>query len=199
MSSIDRDSDIEKVPLLWEDHEPSETQIERINTENLKRHANFRIAADYVSNAFSSIVSVRKIVLFGSVAIPPYRKKTLNGKFTGNGVEVYHHCDDLDLAVWIDDVKYINELRTARVRGLSLLQQEKGTGVAHHQVDVFVLDGNTGIYLGRLCIFGKCPAKKYVCRVAGCGATQYLRIHDGFLFDPSIFNASGTVCLYDRR
>ncbi|HSV98258.1 MAG TPA: hypothetical protein VLM75_15145 [Spirochaetota bacterium] len=199
MASRDKGPGMEKIPFLWEDQEPSEAQIERINTENLKRHANFRIAAEHVSRALSEIAAVRKIILFGSVAIPPFKEMPSSGRFAEKGVEVYHHCDDVDMAVWMDDVKCINELRTARVRGLSLLHKGEGIGVAHHQVDVFLLDCNTGKYLGRLCIFGRCPAKKYVCGVEGCGKTPFLRMHDGFVFDPGIFRGSETICLYDRR
>ncbi len=188
----------EKLSFLWEDQAPSETQIERINTENLKRHANFRTAADYVSRGLATIRAVRKIALFGSVAVPPYREKLPVGRFTDRDIEVYHPCADIDIAVWIDETGSIDELRTARLRALALLLQEKGIGVAHHQVDIFLLDDGTGDYLGRLCIFGRCPAGKYVCGVEGCGKTPFIRIHDGFIFKSMVFDKSEALCLYEH-
>lgn len=187
------------ISFLWEDQEPSEVQIERINSQNLKRHANFKIAAEYVSSAFSEITTVRKIVLFGSVGTPPRTETLPTERLTGKGVEVYRACADIDIAVWIDSGKAIGELRTARVRALSLLLHEKGIGVAHHQVDVFLLYGFSGSYMGRLCIFGRCPARKYVCRVAGCGRTPFLRIHEGFVFKQDVFSGSEGICLFERR
>ncbi len=39
-------------------------------------------------------------------------------------------------------------------------------GVAHHQVDIFLLDV-TGASLGRLCPFNQCPKHKLQCRAEG--------------------------------
>jgi hypothetical protein len=70
-------------------------------------------------------------------------------------------------------------------------------GIAHHQVDVFLLEPRTDRYLGRLCIFGQCPKGKKECRVEGCGKTPFLQRHDEFTFDWSAAS-QGSIVLYER-
>lgn len=192
-------TDSGKISFLWEGQEPSEAEIRRANEDSLRRRNNFTVAADYVATAFSSIPAVHRIVLFGSVAAPPYKESYLHAHNENTGVEVYHMCADIDLAVWIDTTQSIGDLRGARIDALSRLMSEKGIGVAHHQVDVFILDKRDDRYLGRLCIFRKCPAGKYVCGADGCGSPRFLRIHEGFNFTMSTMESSYPKCLYVRR
>lgn len=52
--------------------------------------------------------------------------------------------------------------------------------IAHHQVDVFIMEPNSDRYLGRLCTYSQCPKGKQECRVPGCGSTPLLRQHEDF-------------------
>ena len=192
-------SDSGGISFLWEGQEPSQAEIDRVNADNLRRRQNFSIAAEYVARAYSSIPAVHRIVLFGSVAAPPFKERYLRGRNDLTCVEVYHACADIDLAVWIDDVRSIDDLRSARLAALSELLVEKGIGVAHHQVDVFILNYPDGAYLGRLCVFGKCPARKYVCKAEGCGRIKFLRLHQGFAFMMAKLEASHPLCLFPGR
>jgi hypothetical protein len=65
------------------------------------------------------------------------------------------------------------------------LWQEHGIGVAHHQVDVFIMEPGSDRYLGRLCIYSQCPKDKPECRVPDCGSTPLLRQHEDFDLNPS--------------
>jgi hypothetical protein len=143
--------------------------------DTLKRYEAFREAAAYVSAAFEIVPAVRRVALIGSVAaaprIAPRRKR---GQL--------HDPKDVDLAVWLDDAVDFDGLRKLSAQALRRLWEEKGMGVAHHQVDTFLLD-TKGVYLGRLCHFGQCPKHKPACQAFGCGKLPFLQQHDGFVFD----------------
>jgi hypothetical protein len=51
-----------------------------------------------------------------------------------------HEPKDVDLAVWLDGVTDLDALRKSTAQALNRLWQDKEMGVAHHQVDIFLLD-----------------------------------------------------------
>jgi hypothetical protein len=131
----------------------------------LKRYEAFQAAAEYVARAFEGQPSVRRVALFGSVASTPTVE-------TSRRRNVHlHEPKDTDLAVWLDPVTGLNELRKLSANVLQRLWQEKELGVAHHQVDIFLFDA-TGTYIGRLCHFNECPKHKPECRVHRCGRSR---------------------------
>ena len=142
----------------------------------LRRYEDFRAAAGYVAEAFARVSAVRRVALFGSVALPP---RLESGRRRRGDV---HIAKDVDLAVWLDDAVDLDRLRRLSAQALNRLWQDEEIGVAHHQVDIFLLDA-TGKYLGRLCHFNQCPKHKPECRMEGCGNTPFLQQHDGFEFD----------------
>lgn len=158
----------------------------------LLRRQQFRSAANYVASAFARIPAVTRIALFGSVAgssdNPP-----------SEGRERFREPQDLDLAVWIDDAADLEPLRKARSRALNQLFADTGIGVAHHQVDVFLLDAMAGGYLGRLCCFNQCPKGKPACQAVGCGRVPFLQQHDGFSLCADSLSPSRISILYERR
>ncbi|KKK92516.1 hypothetical protein LCGC14_2702160, partial [marine sediment metagenome] len=133
--------------------------------------------------AVGVLPEVEKVALFGSVGRPLEKEVPRFRKFRRAGIEIWHECKDVDLAVWVSNLGRLKALQKARSRAVGELLASQNIGVAHHQVDVFVLEPSTDRYLGRLCCFGKCPKGKEECRVAGCGATPFLRRHEGFAFD----------------
>jgi len=44
----------------------------------------------------------------------------------------------------------------------------------------------------------ECPKGKPECLVPGCGASLFLRQHEGFTLDPHAFEPQKTVLLFDR-
>jgi predicted nucleotidyltransferase len=157
------------------------------------RYAHFRAAAEYVAAAFAGIPTVKRVALFGSIASGPRIESTRARARRGH----LHDPKDVDIAVWLDDATELERLRLLRSRAVNQLWKEKEIGVAHHQVDVFLLDG-AGTYLGRLCCFNQCPKHKPACRAVNCGKIPFLRQHDGFILDPDSLRPDRVQVLYDR-
>ena len=163
----------------------------------LRHRESFRAAAEYVAAAFAALGFVHRVVLFGSVARPPERETPRQWRYRRTGAQLWHEIKDVDLAVWVSEVSGLKALQKARGRALDDLLADRNMGVAHHQVDVFLFEPGTDRYIGRLCTFGVCPKHKPECRVAGCGASLFLRQHEDFAFDPRALGR-GTVVLFDR-
>lgn len=178
---------------------PADQEIEAENQAMLRRQSDFRTAAEYVATAFSAFKEVQRVVLFGSVALPLQKEVPRFRRFRLTGVSVWHECSDVDLAVWVTRLDGLSALRKARSRALSQLLAEKQIGVAHHQVEVFVMEPATDRYLGRLCCFNQCPkAGKSDCLVSGCGEHLFLKRIPSFRMRPDALQPERTVVLFDR-
>ncbi len=164
----------------------------------LRRQEELRDAADYVAAAFARLPVVERVALIGSVAQPLVREVPRFARFRRAGVALWHECRDVDLAVWVSDTSDLRALRKARGHALNSLLGETGIGVAHHQVDVFLLEPGSDRYRGRLCHFGTCPKGKPECRVPGCGSALFLRQHEEFVFDARSLDPARSTLLYDR-
>jgi hypothetical protein len=178
---------------------PDDKEIAEQNDLMLRRQKSFRIAAGWVAEALSDIPAVRKVALFGSVAVPLEKEVPRFREFRKAGIAIWHECKDVDLAVWVDDLSGLRQLQRARSRALNDLSCDRQIYVAHHQVEIFILDPDTDRYLGRLCCFGKCPKHKHECRVPGCGAMPFLQQHDHFTFRPDALASERIEVLYDRN
>ena len=178
--------------LSWEDDLAEQDRL------LLRRHREFRAAADFVTVAFAGLPFVERVVLLGSVAQPLQREVPRFRRFRRAGVALWHECKDVDLAVWLSDVSDLKTLGKFRGHALNALLNEAGIGVAHHQVDVFLFEPGSDRYLGRLCHFGTCPKGKPECRVPGCGAAPFLRQHEDFVFDPRSLEPARCAVLFDR-
>lgn len=175
-------------------------RIEEQNALMLRRQEDFRLAAKYVALELAQVPVVEKAVLFGSVAASLAKEVPRFREFHRAGVKIWHECRDVDLAVWVTDLKCLKVLQRARSRALGHLLAERNVGVAHHQVDIFIMETGTNRYLGRLCTFSRCPRDKMECLRPGCGTTPLLQQHKEFPFNPSEALASGrAVVLYDRQ
>jgi len=163
------------------------------NQYTARRHEGFRRAAEVVAAAFREIPEVRAVALFGSVAAPP-RLET-----TRRGWQLLHHAKDVDLAVWIDGLDDLAALKRARVQALNKLLAEQRIGVAHHQVDVFLIEPETNRYLGRLCGFAACPKGHADCGVPGCGRAPFLKQHEDFEFYADALGQDRLINLYQRQ
>ncbi len=119
-------------------------------------------------------------------------------EFRRAGVKVLHECGDLDLAAWVSDLGSLKRLRKLVIQALNLLLSEKNIGVAHHQVEVFVMEPGTNRYLGRLCRFKACPGTKPECRVPGCGDELFLQQHEDFELRADAVSPERTLPLFDR-
>lgn len=167
----------------YDDEPPSDHEIAEQNEAMLDRQRQFRFAAEYVTAAFANIPSVEKVLLIGSVALPLKKEVPRFKQFRRHKIPVWHECKDVDIAVWISNLDDLKKLQQARSQALKKLLNEKEIGVAHHQVDVFVIESGTDRYLGRLCNFGQCPKGKKECNVPGCGRSLFLQQLNKFTFD----------------
>lgn len=176
---------------------PSEREIAEQDRYLKRRWEEFQITARYVAEAFSKVVFVEKVALFGSIAKPLPVEVPRFSKFRRWGVAISHECKDVDLAVWGNDLNSLKCLFNARNDGLNKLREETGLTPAHHQVDVFILEPGTDRYMGRLCCYNSCPKGKSECRVPNCGRLPFLRQHEEFVLD---WNTVGeNRVLYERK
>ncbi len=184
----------------WDpDEPPSDQDIREQNDLLLRRQREFRTAAEWVTRELAKLPVVTKVALFGSVASPLKKEVPRFREFRRAGVEVWHECKDVDLAVWITDTGDLKRLKKASSRALNALLERRNIGVAHHQVDMFLLEPDTDRYLGRLCCFGVCPKEfKPECQVPGCGASRFLQQHANFTFHADSLAPGRAEVLFDR-
>jgi hypothetical protein len=178
---------------------PTRREITEQDCQMLDRQARFRLAADAVTAAFAGVPEVEAVALIGSVARPLWREVPRFQPFRACDVPVWHECKDVDLAVWLDRLDRLQALNRARSVALHELFEEKQIGVAHHQVEIFILQGKVNAFRGRLCSFSQCPKGKRECLVPGCGQDPFLQQHAGFTFWPDALAPDRILHLYDRQ
>jgi hypothetical protein len=177
---------------------PSRRQIAETNEYLLRRQQQFRLAAEYAAQAFAAVPGVEKVALFGSVARPLGDEVPRFREFRRVDVAVLHECKDVDLAVWLSDQGCVPAVRRARGQCVNDLLRERNVGVAHHQLDVFLLEHGTDRYRGRLCTFGTCPKDgKLECLVPGCGEIPFVRQHEDFVLVDDALRPDRVVVLHD--
>ena len=174
-------------------------QIERDNAFLLRTQQQFRRAADVITNAWCVFPEVVAIAVIGSVARPLWKEVPRFAQYRRRGIQLWHECKDLDLALWIADMSQLGELRRAKAVALRMEhEQQPDFGVADHQVDTFLFDPETDAYLGRLCHFNNCPKSRPECATPGCGATPFNCIIPGFRAHPDILNGVEATTLYSK-
>jgi hypothetical protein len=174
-------------------------EIEAQNRFMLERQRQFRAAADLVTEAWMTFPEVRAVAVIGSVAKALWREIPRFPEFRRAGIEVWHECKDLDLALWVDSQHRLGELR--RVGALALRKAyESGAGVsiADHQMDVFLFEPESDRYLGRLCHFNQCPKGKRECLVPGCGTIPFNKRVAEFEPHADLLAPAGDAMLYQR-
>jgi hypothetical protein len=95
------------------------SDIEQENRFLLERQRQFRAAADVIVEAWMAFPEVHAIALIGSVAVPLWKEVPRFREYRRRGIELWHECHDLDLAVWIESQDRLGELRRARDRALT--------------------------------------------------------------------------------
>ena len=163
-----------------------------------RRQNNFREAAKYVASAFAAVAGVEKVALFGSVGAPHNKHAARFRRLRRAGIDILHECRDVDIVAWVSDLGCLRNLQKARSRALNDLLSDRNIGVAHHQVDVFIMEPESDRYLGRLCRFSECPKGKDECRVSGCGTTPFLQRHERFVFNFKSLESERVAVLYER-
>lgn len=176
-----------------------QSRIDEQNRFLAARQRDFRAAADVITAALASFSEVVAIAVIGSVAKPLRKEVPRFREFRTAGIEVWHECADLDLAVWLDSLERLGDMRRALGTALRAAH-EAGTGlsIAGHQADVFLFEPTSDRYLGRLCSFNTCPKGKPDCLVFGCGAIAFNKVVDGFVPRADILATTPQSMLYKR-
>jgi hypothetical protein len=174
-------------------------KIEEQNSYLVECQRRFRIAADVVSEAWMAFPEVQAVAVIGSVAKPLWKEIPRFTEFRRAGVEVWHECRDLDLALWIDSQDRLDALRRAAVGALhDAYRSGVGTSVVGHQLDVFLFEPEYDRYLGRLCSFSRCPKGHCDCLTPGCGAIAFNKRIEDFVPREDLLAPAADAMLYRR-
>ncbi|MDN5001672.1 hypothetical protein ACFQZO_12330 [Bradyrhizobium sp. GCM10027634] len=174
-------------------------KIDEQNRFLLQRQREFRIAADVVADAWASHREVEAVAVIGSVAKPLWKEVPRFSEFRRAGIEVWHECGDLDIAVWIDSLDRLDALRRAAALALrAAFERGAGTSVVPQQLDIFLIEPGSDRYLGRLCSFNACPKDKQDCEAPGCGAIRFNKVVLGFQPRPDLLEPARYATLYKR-
>ncbi|WFU14102.1 hypothetical protein QA643_23070 [Bradyrhizobium sp. CB3481] len=71
------------------------------------------MAADVVTDAWMTFPEIHAIAVIGSVAKALWKEVPRFSDFRRAGIEVWHECHDLDLALWIESQQCLGEVRRA--------------------------------------------------------------------------------------
>jgi hypothetical protein len=193
-----RSIDSDPVAAFEAEEQRAREEIAAEDRYNRERNCHLRAVADWLATAMAQVSAVERIVLFGSVAAPPVKQPPYARRRRRFG-EVTRPCDDLDLAAWVSDLTCLRALQRARNATVGEYLRAGNCGIAQHMVDVFLMEPGTNRYLGRLCLFNKCPRPgKPDCLVPGCGDPPHLRQHVGFVLSPEALAADRSVTLFER-
>ena len=174
-------------------------EIEEQNSRLLRQQHDFRRAADIVTEALMTFEEVEAIAVIGSVAKPLWKEIPRFSDFRRAGIEVWHECKDLDLAVWISSQHRLGALRRARDVALrTAYESGNGPSAASQQVEIFLIEPGTDKYLGRLCNFSACPKNKPECHVPGCGKIAFNKHVVGFVPHADLLASAPYATLYQR-
>lgn len=74
-------------------------EIDDQNRHMLEQQRQFRKAADVMTDAWMTFAEVRAVSVIGSVAKPLWKEVPRFREFRRAGIEIWHECHDLDLAL----------------------------------------------------------------------------------------------------
>gem|GEM_PF-2137983 len=195
------DTDEEAVSQLAEQprhgRERSPDLIAVANRRMVERQQDYRHAADIAAKALIPFKEIQAVAVFGTVAIPLGKEISGTSRDRHNEVALWHECQGIDLAVWLDRFHQLSAMRTAINRALTL-NRGPGKKVVLEEVAVHLFEHGTDRYVGTLCHYQKCPADKPACRVPGCGAVGHLRQFRDYRFDHDNLSDARCARLFDR-
>lgn len=178
---------------------PTTARLQQDNAFLLKAQQQFRRAADVVAGAWSTFPEVMMIAVIGSVAKPLWKEVPRFTPYRRRCIPLWHECKDLDLALWVDDLTTLGELRRTKAAALRAEHdRHPDFGVADHQVDVFLFEPETDTYLGRLCHFNRCPKGRPECAIPGCGTIPFMRQFADFAVYSDILTGADKATIYTR-
>ena len=174
-------------------------EIAKEDLSMLRRQDQFRKAARLLTTKLAEMSAVKKVVLFGSVALPLWKEVPPHARLHARRIKVFHECRNIDLAVWVSTPSIADTIRRAHSSVVKeLLDNEVHFGIAHHFFSTHLIDDVTGKYHGMVCHFGQCPKRKVECQVPGCGEHQFVRVLPGFRLKPERLHMLNSQVLFER-
>jgi hypothetical protein len=175
-------------------------EIAREDLCMLRRQDQFRKAARLLTKKLADMPPVRKVVLFGSVALPLWKEVPMHSRMHSRRIKIFHECENIDLAVWVSTPSIAATIRRAHSAVVNeLLDNEVHFEIAHHFFSTHLIDDLTGKYHGMVCHYGQCPKRqKEVCRVPGCGEHKFVRVLPGFRLKPERLHTHNSQVLFER-
>jgi hypothetical protein len=169
------------------------------NSRMLQRRESFRRVAEALAKRLAEIPAVTRIVLFGSTVAPPRKELPRSGRFRRAGIEVWHECRDVNLAVWVSDLQCLEKLIRERRAGLAEMLARKKVDLDEKHVDILVMQAEDDC-LGTLCWHDQCPSQgKYDCFNRGCGTPPFVRPMRRGRFHAARVPADRKMMLYERE
>jgi hypothetical protein len=183
-----------------EDQTPvSYGEIFEEDQRHLKRHENFRKAAYQLAKRLSVMPQVEKVVLFGSVALPLWKEVPGSYRFRTRRIKIYHHCNNIDIAVWNTSPDVAPAIRQAHVITVKeLLASDIHLSIAQHSFCTHLIDQATSSYHGMVCHYNQCPKHKPACEVKGCGTDKFVQILPWFRLKPERLNSHNSQVMFAR-
>lgn len=178
----------------------SRGEIKSEDLQLLRRQEDFRKAARALTAHLAGFPEVRKVVLFGSTALPLWKEVPRFSRFRHRRIKLYHECANIDLAVWMTDPAIAPAIRKCCGRVPNeLVEQGVHLSLASHHYSVHLVDDASGRYLGMVCHYSQCPKQKPECRVPGCGEPKFVRILPWFKLKPARLNTHNSQILFQRK
>ena len=160
----------------------------------LTRYEKFIFAATEMAKRLTDFPEVEKIVLFGSLAKPPYRKRLPTRK----RIWTFHQPCDIDLAIWLSSLEPLGAMRQT----LAMLVKDiskKVPGICDDRIELFVFDSKSSKYLGRVCHYRQCPKQGMECMVEDCGKPKHLKQMPDFKLAPDALTRIHSQLLFERH
>ena len=175
-------------------------EIAREDRLMLVRQDQFRKAARLLTKKLADMPPVRKVVLFGSVALPLWKEVPRHSRMHSRRIKIFHECQNIDLAVWVSTPSIADTIRRAHSAVVNeLLDNEVHFQIAHHFFSTHLIDQATGKYHGMVCHYGQCPKRqKEACRVPGCGEHKFVRVLPEFQLKPERLHMLNSQILFER-
>jgi cupin 2 domain-containing protein len=158
----------------------------------LYRYHGYINVATKLAKRLIEFPEVERIVLFGSLAKPPFRRR-----YKYKSRMCFHYPNDIDLALWLSSLDNLGAMR----RVLATLVPsvfKKTPGICEGAMELFVFDSHSSKYLGRVCHSKQCPRNDLECMCEWCGKPPHLKIEHDFVLHPDAISRINSQLLFER-
>jgi len=158
----------------------------------LYRYHEYITVATQLAERLIEFPEVERIVLFGSLAKPPFRRR-----FKYKKRMYFHYPKDIDLALWLSSLENLDAMRQVLTMPLPPASQ-KARGIRESNMKLFVFDSHSSKYLGRVCHSNRCPHGGFECMCAWSGKPPYLKTTHDFVLHPDAISRISSQLLFER-